>query len=60
MPRHKSRQKYEKRMCEAFSLRLLPEQRAFLEDVSEQQRIGLGEAIREILDEAMKNRGILA
>jgi len=60
MPRHKSRQKYEKRMCEAFSLRLLPEQRAFLEDVSEQQRIGLGEAIREILDEAIRARGLTA
>ena len=49
------RQRYEKRMCEAFSLRPLPEQRTFLEETACANKIGIGEAIREILDEAMKN-----
>ena len=55
-----ARQKYENRMCEAFSLRLLPEQRVFLEETAYANKIGIGEAIREILDEAMKTRGITA
>lgn len=55
-----ARQKYENRMCEAFSLRLLPEQRVFLEETAYANKIGIGEAIREILDEAMKTRGIKA
>jgi hypothetical protein len=47
-------------MCEVFSLRLLPEQRSFLEETAYANRIGIGEVIREILDEAMKTRGISA
>jgi hypothetical protein len=47
-------------MRDVISYRLTDAQRAFLEDISEQQRIGLGEAARTILDEAMKNRGLPA
>ena len=50
--------KYNSRMCEAFSLRLLPEQRTFLEEAAHANRTGIGEVIRGILDEAMKTRGI--
>jgi DNA-binding PadR family transcriptional regulator len=50
----------QERMRDVISYRLTDAQRAFLEDISEQQRIGLGEAARTILDEAMKNRGLPA
>lgn len=50
----------QERMRDVISCRLTDAQRAFLEDISEQQRIGLGEAARTILDEAMKNRGLPA
>ncbi|HNU72707.1 hypothetical protein [Methanothrix soehngenii] len=48
------------RMREAFAFRLTDSQREFLESISEQRKVGLGEAARGILDEAMKNRGITA
>ncbi len=50
----------QKRMREAFALRLTDRQREFLETISEQQKIGLGEAARGILNEAMRARGITA
>lgn len=50
----------QKRMREAFALRLTDSQREFLELISEQQKVGLGEAARGILNEAMKSRGITA
>lgn len=50
----------QERMRDVISYRLTDSQRAFLENISEQERIGLGEAARIILDEAMKTRGITA
>ena len=50
----------QERMRDVISYRLTDSQRAFLEKISEQERIGLGEAARTILDEAMKTRGITA
>jgi hypothetical protein len=50
----------QERMREAFAFRLTDRQRKFLENISEQQKVGLGEAARTILDEAMKTRGITA
>jgi len=50
----------QKRMREAFALRLTDSQREFLENISEQEKIGLGEAARGILDDAMRARGIPA
>ena len=46
----------QERMRDVISYRLTDAQRAFLEDISEQERIGLGEAARIILDEAMKKQ----
>ena len=45
-------------MREVISYRLTDKQRAFLEHVSDQEKIGLGEAARSILNEAMRHRGI--
>jgi len=50
----------QKRMREAFAFRLTDRQREFLENISEQQKIGLGKAARNIFDEAMKARGLTA
>lgn len=50
----------QERMRDVISYRLTDAQRAFLENISEQNRIGLGEAARTILDEAMKARGLTA
>lgn len=50
----------QKRMREAFAFRLTDAQREFLEKISEQERIGLGEAARGILDDAMRARGLTA
>ena len=50
----------QERMRDVISYRLTDAQRAFLEDISRQERIGLGEAARTILDEAMRTRGIPA
>lgn len=50
----------QERMRDVISYRLTDSQRAFLEDISRQERIGLGEAARTILDEAMRTRGIPA
>lgn len=46
------------RMREAFAFRLTDSQREFLESISEQRKMGLGEAARTILDEAMRARGL--
>lgn len=44
-------------MCEAISLRVLPEQRAFLERIAERERVGICEAGRIVIDEAMARSG---
>ena len=49
----------QERMRDVISYRLTDAQRAFLENISEQQRVGLAEAARSILDEAMQKRGIV-
>lgn len=46
------------RLRDVISYRLTDAQRAFLENISEQNRVGLAEAARSILDEAMHARGI--
>jgi hypothetical protein len=48
------------RMRDIISYRLTDVQRAFLERMSEERKIGIGEAARSILDEAMRNRGLEA
>ena len=50
----------QERMRDVISYRLTDAQRAFLENISTQEGIGLGEAARTILDEAMKARGLTA
>lgn len=50
----------QERMRDVISYRLTDAQRAFLENISEQQKMGLGEAARSILDEAMRARGLTA
>jgi hypothetical protein len=52
-----ARLKREERMCDAISLRVLPEQRAFLEKIAEKNKVGLCEAGRIVIDEAMRARG---
>lgn len=47
----------QERMRDVISYRLTDTQRAFLERISEQKNIGLGEAARSILDEAMARQG---
>jgi len=46
------------RLRDVISYRLTDAQRAFLENISVQNRVGLAEAARSILDEAMTARGI--
>lgn len=46
-------------MCDAVSFRVLPEQRAFLEKVAENRNVGLCEAGRIIIDEAMARAGAI-
>jgi hypothetical protein len=42
-----------KRMCDAISFRVLPEQREFLEKIAKKYNVGLCEAGRILIDEAM-------
>ena len=49
----RERLKYGERLCDAFSFRLTPSQRRWLEEISEQRKIGLCEAARLVLDEGM-------
>jgi hypothetical protein len=53
-----ARPKHDKRMCDAISLRVLPEQRTFLERIAEKNKVGLCEAGRIVIAEAMRARGI--
>jgi len=41
---------------DAVSFRVSPSQRAFLEKIAEEKKVGLCEAARSILDEAMEKR----
>jgi hypothetical protein len=54
-----TRRKHDKRMSEAFSLRLLPEQRIFLERYADAHKMGLGDAVRMAIDEAMGRAGAI-
>lgn len=47
----------QERMKEAFAFRLTDRQRAFLESISEREKIGLCAAARSILDDAMARAG---
>jgi len=49
--------KREKRMCDAISFRVLPEQREFMEKIAEKHNVGLCEAGRIIIDDAMARAG---
>ena len=49
--------KREKRMCDAVSFRVLPEQRAFLEKIAKENNVGLCEAGRIVIDAAMARAG---
>jgi hypothetical protein len=49
--------KREKRMCDAISFRVLPEQREFMEKLAEKHNVGLCEAGRIIIDDAMARAG---
>ena len=48
----------QERMRDVITYRLTDTQRAFLENISEQKKIGLAEAARNILDEAMRAHGL--
>lgn len=49
--------KYGERMRDAVSFRVTDRQRQFLEAICEQRNIGLCEAARSVLDEAMARAG---
>jgi hypothetical protein len=48
------------RLMDAVSFRVSASQRAFLEKICEERNVGLCEAARSVLDEAMRNRGLEA
>jgi hypothetical protein len=50
------KRKRSERLMDAVSFRVSPSQRAFLEKIAEENKIGLCEAARSILDEAMEKR----
>lgn len=50
------RNKRSERLMDAVSFRVSPSQRAFLEKIAEEKKVGLCEAARSILDEAMEKR----
>lgn len=52
--------KREKRLCDAISFRVSPEQRAFLEKTAEENNVGLCEAGRIIIDKVRTMEGIKA
>lgn len=47
------------RLTDSISYRISSAQRAFLEEISESNKIGLCEAARNILDEAMARAGTI-
>jgi len=49
--------KREERMCDAISFRVLPAQREFMEMIAEKHNVGLCEAGRIIIDDAMARAG---
>ena len=51
--------KRKKRMCDAISFRVLPEQRAFLEKIAEENNVGLCEAGRIIIEREMIRAGVI-
>lgn len=55
-----TRIKREKRLCDAISFRVSPEQRAFLEKTAEENNVGLCEAGRIIIDKVRTMEGIKA
>jgi hypothetical protein len=52
------RVKREKRLCDAISFRVSPEQRAFLEKTAEENNVGLCEAGRIIIDKVRAIEGV--
>ena len=52
------RVKQKKRLCDAISFRVSPEQRAFLEKTAEEHNVGLCEAGRIIIDKVRTMEGI--
>jgi hypothetical protein len=46
-------------MCDAISFRVLPEQRAFLEKIAEENNVGLCEAGRIIIEREMIRAGVI-
>ncbi len=46
------------RLCDAIALRVSSKQRAFLEKIAKDQNVGMCEAGRMIIDEAMRARKI--
>ena len=48
----------EKRLCDAISFRISPEMRDFLERTAEIKDVGLCEATRSVIKEAMANSGV--
>jgi len=51
-----TRIKRDQRLCDAISFRISPEQRTFLENIAEERSVGLCEACRIVVDEAMARR----
>jgi hypothetical protein len=51
--RYKKRKKREERLMEAVSFRVSRQQREFLEKIAEERNVGLCEAARIVLSEAM-------
>jgi hypothetical protein len=47
----------EKRLCDAISFRVSPEQREFLEQIAKEHNVGICEAGRIIIDKARCNPG---
>ena len=52
----RAKRKRSERLMDAVSFRVSPSQRAFLEKIAEEKKVGLCEAARSILDEAMEKR----
>ncbi len=50
--------KSDKRLCDAISFRVSPEQRAFLERIAEENNVGLCEAGRLVIDKVRNKEGI--
>ena len=45
------------RLCDAISFRVSPAQRAFLERIAKENKVGLCEAGRLVIDKVMANEG---